>query len=273
VWGTQVQQVLDAHRLSGDRAKKHQHYLKGSIFCAHCGLRLLYGRHRGKGGVYEYFSCISHQGGRQSCGAHYVPVEAVETGIEGYYRRIELRPAQAKSVRRRIKAEAEAKLGIVRKQSERHSRRLRTLQDEQQKLLHLYYRGGVSEEVLQAEQQRIEAERTQARRLIEGASLEAEDILEALDDALVIVSDCHKTYLAGDATLRRMMNQAIFSRFLVRLDEIDGERETVFEYITRLAEDDQSRGPENDQGPVSGALGSDVIQMVPRAGLEPAPPD
>jgi site-specific DNA recombinase len=229
-----VQQVLDAHRLSGDRAKKHQHYLKGSIFCAHCGLRLLYGRHRGKGGVYEYFSCLSHQGGRQSCGAHYMPVEAVEKGIEGYYRRIELHPAQAESVRRRIKAEAEAKLGIVHKQSERHSRRLRTLQDEQQKLLHLYYRGGVSEEVLQAEQQRIEAERSQARRLIEGASLEAEDIIEALDDALVIVSGCHKTYLAGDATLRRMMNQAIFSRFLVRLDELDGERETVFEYITRL---------------------------------------
>jgi hypothetical protein len=195
-----------------------------------------------------------------------MPVEAVEKGIEGYYRRIELSPAQVESIRSRIEAEAETKLGIARTQSERHGRRLRTLQDEQQKPLHLYYRGGVSEEVLQAE-------RSQARRLIEGASLEAEDIIEALDDALIIVSGCHKTYVAGDATLRRMMNQAIFSRFLVRLDELDGERETVFEYITRLAADDQSRGSENDQDPISGVLGSDVVQMVPRAGLEPAPPD
>jgi hypothetical protein len=35
------------------------------------------------------------------------------------------------------------------------------------KLVQLYYRGGVSEEVLQAEQQRIEHERTTARSWIE----------------------------------------------------------------------------------------------------------
>jgi site-specific DNA recombinase len=43
----QVQKVLDAHRASGDRSFKHQHYLKGTLVCR-CGKRLGYGRHRGK---------------------------------------------------------------------------------------------------------------------------------------------------------------------------------------------------------------------------------
>jgi site-specific DNA recombinase len=43
-----VQRTLAAHRLSGDRTQKHHHYLKGSIFCGHCGRRLIYGRHRGE---------------------------------------------------------------------------------------------------------------------------------------------------------------------------------------------------------------------------------
>ncbi len=59
-----VQRTLEAHRLSGDRTKKWAHHLKGSIYCGHCGGRLIYGRHRGNGGVYEYFSCQSHQARR-----------------------------------------------------------------------------------------------------------------------------------------------------------------------------------------------------------------
>jgi site-specific DNA recombinase len=46
-----VQSALQAHRLSGDRTKKHNHYLKGSIYCGHCGQRMIYGRHRGNGGA------------------------------------------------------------------------------------------------------------------------------------------------------------------------------------------------------------------------------
>lgn len=64
-----VQEILQAHRLSGDRTKKHFHYLKGSIFCGNCGRRMVYGRHRGNGGVYEYFSCLSYQARRLSCGS------------------------------------------------------------------------------------------------------------------------------------------------------------------------------------------------------------
>ena len=127
--------MLDTHRLSGDRTKKHFHYLKGSIFCGHCGRRMVYGRHRGNGGVYEYFSCLSHQARRPSCGAKHLPVADVEKAIEEFYRSIQLTPEQTDKVRRDVGEQVEERLAIARKQSEQHSRRLRTLQDEQQKLV------------------------------------------------------------------------------------------------------------------------------------------
>lgn len=273
-----VQQVLSSHRLSGDRTKKHHHYLKGSIFCGHCGRRLVYGRHRGNGGVYEYFSCLSHQARRPSCGARHMPVHEVEEAIENYYRHIQLTPSQCAIARQRVEEQSEARLEIARKQSEHHSRRLRTLQDEQQKLVQLYYRGAVSEEVLQAEQTRIEAERTEARRWIESASHEAEDILDALKDALAIVDLCHETYLAASPKLRRLMNQAVFQQLLICTDDIEGEQQPTFHHLAHLSRSHQAPATtpagQNDQDPhSSGGLGSNVRQMVRRQGLEPCPPD
>jgi site-specific DNA recombinase len=278
-----VQQILDAHRLSGDRTIKHVHYLKGTIFCGHCGRRLVYGRHKGNGGVYEYFSCLSHQARRPSCGARALPVDAVEKAIEDHYRHIQLTPTQIKSVRAQVREQVDERLKVAGKQAEHHNRKLRTLQGEQQKLVQLYYKGGVSEEVLQAEQQRIETERTQARKWVQAATHEAEDVLDALDESLAIVERCHETYLAASPMLRRLMNQAIFERILLRVGSLESEQHPVYGHITRLGRGCQDPakgphrprkgpGPRNDQGPhSSGGLGSNVDQMVRMRGLEPPP--
>ncbi len=61
----QVQAVLAAHRLAGERDRKHLHYLKGSIYCGACGRRLTYSRNTGRGGTYEYFVCSANQ--RHEC--------------------------------------------------------------------------------------------------------------------------------------------------------------------------------------------------------------
>jgi site-specific DNA recombinase len=268
-----AQWTLEAHRLSGDRTKKHAHYLKGSIFCGHCGGRLVYGRHRGNGGVYEYFNCLSYQTRRSNCGARHLPVDGVEQAIEDYYRSIQLTPAECAEIRRELKQQVEVRLDAARKQSERHNRRLRDLQSEQQKLIHLYYRGGVSEEVLQAEQQRIETERTQARRWVESATHEADEAEDALDEALAIVQNCHATYIAGDPERRRLMNQAVFERILIRVGWLEGEEEPIYEHIRSLGGSStpaRPNRPQNGQDPqFFGGRGSNVGQLVRMRGLEP----
>jgi SOS regulatory protein LexA len=268
-----VQRTLAAHRLSGDRTKKHAHYLKGSIFCGCCGRRLVFGRHRGNGGVYEYFSCLSYQARRPSCGAGHLSVDGVERAIERYYRTIEITPAECADVRRELNELVRVRLEVARKQSEQHKRKLRDLQNEQQKLLQLYYRDGVDAEVLQAEQERIEAERTQSRRWIDSAAHEAEEASAALDEALSIIQNCHATYLAADPELRRLMNQAIFTRLLVRTDTLEGEEAPVYAQIHSLGGSStpaRTKRPRNGQDPLaSGGLGSNVGQLVRPSGLEP----
>jgi site-specific DNA recombinase len=268
-----VQRTLAAHRLSGDRTKKHAHYLKGSIFCGCCRRRLVFGRHRGNGGVYEYFSCLSYQARRPSCGAGHLAVDAVERAIERYYRTIELTPAECEDVRRKLKEQVGVRLEVARKQSGRHERKLRDLQNEQQKLLQLFYRDGVDEEVLQAEQARIEAEREQARRWLTSASQETDEAEAALDEALAIMQGCHATYLAADPELRRLMNQAIFTQLLVGINMIEGEERPVVEHIRALSGSRtvaRTRRPRNGQDPrISGGLGSNVGQLVRPSGLEP----
>ncbi len=203
-----------------------------------------------------------------------MPVDDVERAIERYYRMIELTPAEREAVRRELKEMVGARLEVARKESERHKRKLRDLQSEQQKLLQLFYRGGVDEEVLQAEQQRIEAERTQARRWVTSATHEAEEANAALDEALSIIQGCHATYLAADPELRRLMNQAIFTRLLVRTDTLEGEETPVYQAIRSRSGSTphaRTKRPHNDQDPrLSGGLGSNVGQLVRPNGLEPS---
>jgi site-specific DNA recombinase len=45
----QVQRVLAAHKQSGERYRRYEHYLKGTVFCARCKSRLSVSRSRGNG--------------------------------------------------------------------------------------------------------------------------------------------------------------------------------------------------------------------------------
>ncbi len=100
--------------------------------------------------------------------------------------------------------------------------------------------------------------------------------MEALDDALTIVGRCHETYLEASPMLRRLMNQTMFERLLIRSDLIQCDQQPIFRHITRLGRGCQTPAkawrPQNGQDPRSfGGLGSNVDQMVRMRGLEPPP--
>src|SRR5680860_658287 len=67
-----VQRILDAHDNSGERDRKHRHFLKGSLRC-HCGERLTFVKGRSKTGrVYDYFACLGRKKGT-GCKLPYLP--------------------------------------------------------------------------------------------------------------------------------------------------------------------------------------------------------
>ncbi len=49
VW-YQVQYVLTAHNTAGDRTQRHDHYLKGTLYCGSCGSRLLISNAKSRNG-------------------------------------------------------------------------------------------------------------------------------------------------------------------------------------------------------------------------------
>jgi site-specific DNA recombinase len=217
-----VQEVMRSAMLSGNRTRKHKHYLRGSMFCGHCGRVMVFSRVRGKtGAVYEYFGCLSHQGRQtRQCGARHILVSNVERAVERFYASVRLTSREQQTVREALRTYTEEKMLTAQRECDRHTRRLQELQRQQQKLLHAFYNGNVAEEVLAAEQQRIDAERAEARRWATVATHDAIEIKEALDEALKLLTHPDIRYREAEPETRRLLNHALFEKLYIRDEDI-----------------------------------------------------
>lgn len=214
-----VQTRLDAKRKAGDRHRKHHHYLKGALTCDLCGARMIYGKHRGTGGVYEYFSCVKRQkrnGGRCPSGHYSVP--QIEIEVAALYWSMKLPPERIKQVHDAVIALANEHVGVIQKAATRHRRRLQALEDEQTKLWEAHYKGNVSENVMRRQTERIDTEERTLRHLLTRSEVELSDVREALSEALKLVETPLETYLAAGALGKRLLNQAFFSEIRVGAD-------------------------------------------------------
>ena len=282
----QVQHVLDAHRASGDRSHKHTHYLTRSLFCGVCGKRLGYGRHRSRSGdYYEYYSCLSRVSKSGRCEAPYFRLHLIEREIERKYKTFLLTAAEQAAIREALLAHVEAHAEVARAEAERHQRRLHELTGQQQKLLQLYYSGGVSQEVMQAEQARIETERVNAEHWSDMAKRQVEDVDQALKDALALIDLATAPYLTANPLERRLINLAIYLMLLVSHPDTVKAQPTAFyadlvALARQLAQEERHQQPQtapnpgtrpkNGRDPVFRGRGSQYLQMAEREGFEPS---
>jgi site-specific DNA recombinase len=217
-----VQTLLAAARLGGERPSKHEHYLRGTIVCAECGGRLLFGRHRSKtGATYDYFSCnnrASRARGRVRCSTGYYAVGDVERRVEALYGTVRLPDSAMALVRQEVARDIAERTAIVRKEAAKHERRIEQIEANQAKLVQLYYRDLVSEDVLEREQDRLREEKEAATRLLDVASLTAGAVEGSLEAALAAAADPQGSYLTGTALERRVMNKTFFERIEVGAD-------------------------------------------------------
>jgi site-specific DNA recombinase len=221
-----VQALLSVARVSGDRPQKHEHYLRGTVVCDECLGRLLYGRHRGRGGrQYEYFCCNNRAVRRRKtkCSSSHASVPTVDERIQEHYRSVYIRPEVQKQIRAELRDELSDRSALIEREAERHQRALKAIEAKQEKLVQLYYKDLVSEDVFAAEQDRFKDERRAAQRLQDNATTQLEDIQEALDLALSRVNKPYEVYTEGTELERRLMNRAIFAHIKIGDDaEITG---------------------------------------------------
>jgi site-specific DNA recombinase len=274
----QVQQVLDAHRASGDRAHKHSHHLIGTLHCGVCQRRLGFNRTRGNGGLYEYFACLSRISSQGRCTAPHFRARQIERNVERKYKTHLLTAAEQAAIRETLLARAHASTAEARKEASRHARRVRELISHQDKLLNLYYDDGVSKEVLQAQQKRLAAEQAQAQRLADSAQFEVSDLDQALSDALLLIDEGLVPYTSGSSTEKRLINLAIFVMLLVsESGDIETRPTPLYAELVPLArklgrDAAQSAGNRAQKGrsPDFRGHGLKTTQMAERAGFEPA---
>lgn len=117
-----------------------------------------------------------------------------------------------------IREDASERTAVVARDVERHERRLKSLTDNQARLVQMSYRGLVSDELLAQEQQRLDTEKQQASTLLEQARLQETDIAETLKVALGRTTGAYEKYSASSPLERRLLNQTFFRRLLIGED-------------------------------------------------------
>ena len=192
--------------------------------------------------VYPYFVC----GGRHSkrspdCKMKAVLIDVVEKKIEQIYDSLSVPPE--------IRSQLESALDdVVENERKKFTAELDGLQKEKaklehkrKKLLEAHYNDAIPLDLMKSEQKEIAKKLSAIDYDIKMHSMTFDEIMDNLEAALDMIEDCGRTYRMAPAHTKRLLNQAIFKRFLIfNGDEmkIDPELSEPFEQFLSPIKDD-----------------------------------
>lgn len=137
--------------------------------------------------------------------------------------------ARVEELRAWVKNEFRSRRALLDAEERIQARRVDQLRSEQSKLLQAHYADAIPLELLRTEQQRIATELKAAQNRLMATQANFETINENLDKALKLAGDCHAMYLDANSRVRRLMNQAFFTRLVIdREGDITGELAAPF---------------------------------------------
>ena len=218
----QVQTVMDSHRMGGQKQRRHNHYLRGSVFCGQndCGQRMCYMEGKGIGGTYPYFFCLGRKK-KLGCEQPYTSAESIEDEIARHYlSATPLTVEEAQELRLLILDTAAHITKVNKEEIARQERRLAKLERESVKLLQAHYEEAIPMALLKSEQARIAKEKAQAAIVMERSRTEFVAVQRNLDIALDLATNCNARYAAAPAVVRRLINQALYEGFVIYGDEL-----------------------------------------------------
>jgi site-specific DNA recombinase len=207
-----VQDMLSGRKVAGDRSWRHDHYLKGSLFCGRCGERLGVSHSRGRSGaIYSYFYCLGRNKKRTPCDLPFLPLEPTEEHVIRHWQSVRLDPDLIAATRAAVTEEMREKRASDVKLLLNQQRRLQRLERQRQKLIDAYLADALPISDLKKRQAAVAAEQRDAERLIELASINHELLEERLEIALGLLEHCERLYIGGSDKDKRALNQAFFA--------------------------------------------------------------
>ena len=212
-WQT-VQDILTAHA-NGERQRMHNHHLKSTIVCGLCGARLLVQHATSRtSSTYHYFVCARRHR-VHDCTFKAVLIDEVEARVAELYQQIRLSSDDRREIERYLRMEFEH-IQVNRQQDiQRLTTRQQQLENQRHKLLEAHYEGAIPLDLLKKEQEQLTSGILAIQRELDGYTADAALVEQHLTQALDLLEDCHRLYLAVPDRLKKLLNQVFFERILV----------------------------------------------------------
>ncbi|WP_373279257.1 recombinase zinc beta ribbon domain-containing protein [Skermania pinensis] len=233
---TRVQQVLASHA-TGEKQRTHPHYLKSSVFCGNCGSRLIITNSKNRQGtVYPYFICLGRHQKTTDCQQKAVLIERVEELVEAHYDQIQLDPALGRRIETMLRAELRSQHASSEAEQHALTTQKTRLEDEQLRLLQAHYAGAVPVELLKREQERMTNQLASIDARLTSLNVERSTVEGLVGRALEYAIHCASAYrrakhAKGGSTVRRLYNQALFTKIYVDEDRAWGELAEPFRTV------------------------------------------
>jgi site-specific DNA recombinase len=267
-----VQQVRVAHALAGDRAPKHGHYLKGTVYCGLCGRRLIFTKCTSRNGTkFAYYVCAGRHKDK-SCSLPYLSVDRVEHFVTRYYEsQIKIDGERVAELEPRLITQFERFVGYRQRETVRCQKRIDDILDEQEKLVEKHFENpdAFPAHVIQKRQIKLKKKLEAAQVALANARADVADAKEGLRAARHLLERSAASYRDVDPLTRQRWNQVFFKKLFVRPEGIKGAELTP-EFGILLREDlakqieAASAQTEADFGP-----GSTLRVLVELGGFEP----
>ncbi len=274
VWMS-VQQILARNNQTGQRPQKHDHYLKGILYCS-CGAKLMFERPRGQTGErYDYFTCSGRRRSTTSCTRAAILAKRIERKIEQAYATKSLTAEQAAATGTILHDVFNHLEGSTKDERTALTEQQAKLEAERLKLVQAHYADAIPVDLLKTEQDRIHNALTAIQTRLDSLHTRYADARVGLDEMLGFLTDLHDLYMKCEPTERRFLNQAIFTKIIVNEDE-NVTLDTTLAVNTVISQHTApriTRFPAETKKPrvQAGQLSTFELYVEPR-GLEPLTP-
>ena len=193
--------------------------VKGTVWCGHCGGRLIVSHNKGsKGKVYRYFICVERQKKRRSCEQRAVRISKIEQLVEEHYWKLQLIEGEPKNLRAEIRAELQESYEEAERQTKEQRARRKALENEQAKLLQAHYADAIPLDLMKSEQQRIENELALCDQQVHNTQTRFEQIEKNLGSALNAAGRWAYAYENAPPKIRNQINEAVFENIDIDID-------------------------------------------------------
>jgi site-specific DNA recombinase len=209
-----VQKVLYTDRNAGTRERVHDHYLKGTIWCARCRRRLvLRPSTSATGRKYFYFICRGIQ--ENDCDLPSLPVDKVERAVVDHYSRISIPERHRKTLETLAEDVSTDSATTATGLRQQLAKQLTDLDRQEDRFLDLIGDPEWPQDKIKTRLQKIRESKQRIAHQLENTVNDLEPGRAVLGAGLEILDRPHDLYDEATDDARKLLNKAIFTRLYI----------------------------------------------------------